>query len=104
VIYRLRIYKAVPENLPAFHDFFRDHLLPIQERHGARLVGRWETEDGRVVAIWEYDDRAAYERLNSAVVADPAPGVAQKYRATLGPLFMEREEVFMNRIPTAKRF
>ena len=102
MIYRLRIYKAVPERLSAFHDFFREHLLPIQERHGARLVGRWETEDGRVVAIWEYDDREAYERINSAVVADPASGTAQKYRATLGTFFTEREEVFMDRIPTAK--
>jgi hypothetical protein len=100
VLYRLRIYKAVPENLSAFHDFFRDHLLPIQERHGARLVGRWETEDGRVVAIWGYDDRDAYERINAAVVADPASKIAQRYRATLGPLFTEREEVFMSRIPT----
>ena len=102
MIYRLRIYKAVPENVQTFHAFFRDHLLPIQERHGARLVGRWETHDGRVVAIWEYDDRGAYERINSAVVADPASAVAQKYRATLGPLFTEREEVFMNRVSTAK--
>ena len=101
MIYRLRIYKAVPENLPAFHDFFRNHLLPIQERHGARLVGRWETEDSRVIAIWEYDDREAYERINAAVVADPASKMAQQYRATLGPLFTEREELFMTRIRTA---
>ena len=100
MIYRLRIYKAVPENLQAFHAFFRDHLLPIQERHGARLVGRWETHDGRVVAIWEYDDREAYERINAAVEADPASDVAQLHRATLGPLFTEREEVFMSRIAT----
>lgn len=103
MIYRLRIYKVVPENLHAFHDFFRDHLLPIQERHGARLVGRWETEDSRVIAIWEYDDREAYERINAAVVADPASKKAQQYRATIGPLFTEREELFMNRIPAAKR-
>ena len=99
VIYRLRIYGAVPENLLAFHEFFRDYLLPIQERHGARLVGRWETEDSRVVAIWEYDSRDAYERINSAVVADPASHDAQRYRATLGPLFTEREEVFMLAVP-----
>jgi NIPSNAP len=47
----MRIYRAVPENLATFHDFFRRYLLPVQLRHGARLVGRWETEDGRVVAI-----------------------------------------------------
>jgi hypothetical protein len=95
VIYRLRIYKAVPENLTVFHDFFREHLLPVQERHGARLVGRWETQDSRVIAIWEYDSREAYERINSAVASDPASRSAQEYRATLAPLFTEREEVFM---------
>jgi len=103
MIYRLRIYKAVPEALPAFHDFFRKHLLPIQQRHGARLIGRWETEDGRVVAIWEYDDREAYERMNSAVEADPASKTALQYRATLGPLFTEREEVFMNEAMDQRR-
>jgi len=53
VFYRMRIYQAVPENLPVFHEFFRRWLLPIQQRHGARLIGRWETDDGRVVAVWE---------------------------------------------------
>jgi len=51
VIYRMRIYDAVTENLPAFHQFFRAYLLPVQLRHGARLVDRWETSDSRVVAI-----------------------------------------------------
>jgi hypothetical protein len=54
MLYRMRIYQAVTENLPVFHEFFCAFLLPVQLRHGARLVGRWETEDGRVVAIWEY--------------------------------------------------
>ena len=49
MLYRMRIYSAVPENLAAFHEFFRDYLLPVQLRHGARLVGRWQTEDSRVV-------------------------------------------------------
>jgi hypothetical protein len=56
----MRIYESVRGNLPLFHEFFLSHLLPVQLRHGARLVGRWETEDGRVVAVWEYDDLAAY--------------------------------------------
>jgi hypothetical protein len=74
VLYRMRIYQAVSENLPVFHDFFRTFLLPVQLRHGARLIGRWETEDHRVVAIWEYDDRATYERIEAAVRADPLRG------------------------------
>jgi NIPSNAP len=51
VIYRMRIYETVHENLPLFHDYFRAYLLPAQLRHRARLMGRWEAEDGRVIAV-----------------------------------------------------
>ena len=95
MIYRMRMYDTVPENLPVFHDFFRTRLLPVQLRHGARLVGRWETEDGRVVAVWEYDDRPAYERIESAVRRDPDSRRARLDRATLPPLITGQEETFM---------
>jgi hypothetical protein len=95
MIYRMRIYRTVRENLPLFHDFFRTCLFPVQKRHGARLVGRWETEDGRVVAIWEYDDRASYERIEAAVRADPQSRRAQERRAALPALITSQEEVFM---------
>jgi NIPSNAP protein len=99
VIYRMRIYTAVPENLPAFHAYFRDWLLPVQLRHGARLVGRWETDDHRVVAVWEYDSPEAYERVDAAVRSDPDFALAQQHRTTLPPLFTSRDEVFMRREP-----
>lgn len=91
----MRIYAAVSENLPVFHEFFRTHLLPVQLKHGARLVGRWETDDGRVVAIWEYDDRAAYERIQASVREDSATRQAQAHRTTLPPLTTSTEETFM---------
>lgn len=95
MLYRMRIYDTVRENLPLFHDFFRTHLLPVQLRHGARLVGRWETDDGRVVAVWEYEDRAAYEQIDAAVRADPDSGRAQRHRAQLPPLITAQQETFM---------
>src|SRR6185312_3520028 len=93
----MRIYQAVPENLPVFHEFFRRWLLPIQQRHRARLIGRWETDDGRVVAVREYDDRAAYQRIESAVRQDPDLILAQQHRALLPPLITSEEEVVMSR-------
>jgi len=95
VIYRMRIYEPVLANLPLFHDFFRTQLLPVQLRHGARLIGRWETDDGRVVAVWEYDDRAAYERIEAAVRADPDSVKAQQRRSGLPPLITAQQETFM---------
>ena len=83
MIYRMRVYQAVTENLQVFHDFFRTDLMPVQLRHGARLVGRWATEDGRVVAIWEYDERAADNRIDAAIRQDPGWQRAQDIRAQL---------------------
>jgi hypothetical protein len=96
MLYRMRVYHAVPASLPAFHRFFRERLLPVQLRHGARLVGRWETEDGRVVAVWEYDNRQSCERIEAAVRADPDSRRAQEHRRThLPELFTSMEETFM---------
>lgn len=95
MIYRMRTYDTVRENLPLFHDFFRTRLFPVQLRHGARLVGRWETEDGRVVAVWEYEDRAACERIEAAVRADPGSRRAREHRASLPPLITAQQETFM---------
>jgi hypothetical protein len=73
VLFRIRRYTVVPTELEAFNAFFAEWLLPIQERHGARLVGRWASEDrATVVAIWEYDGRAAYEEIQESVRRDPA--------------------------------
>jgi hypothetical protein len=69
--------------------------LPVQLRHGARLIGRWEAEDGRVIAVWEYDDRDAYERINAAVRADPDSMRARQHRADLPPLITAQQETFM---------
>ncbi len=91
----MRIYRAVPENLEIFHQFFRERLLPVQERHGARLVGRWEAEDDRVVALWEYDSPEHYRRVHAGVDADPDAVSAQEYRSQLPTLVTESEELFM---------
>jgi hypothetical protein len=95
MLFRMRIYQAVPANLPAFHDFFREFMLPVYQRHGARLIGRWETEDDRVVAIWEFDDREACERVQAAVESDPDFIAAIKHKETLPELYTEMKDVLM---------
>jgi hypothetical protein len=49
-----------------------------------------------VVAIWEYDDRAAYERIEAAVHADPDSQRAREHRAGLPALMTTTEEIFMS--------
>jgi hypothetical protein len=72
MIFRLRRYKVISGKVEAFNEFFLEYLLPVQQRHGARLVGRWATEDGtQVFAIWVYESREHYEEIHQRVVAIP---------------------------------
>jgi hypothetical protein len=91
----MRTYVTKPDRVEEFTQFFLEHLFPPQRDHGARLVGRWLTEDERMVAVFEYDDRAHFEQVDAAVRADPRAAVAQARREELGPLFERYDEVFM---------
>ena len=42
MLYRMRIYQAVPENLAMFHDFFRRYPLPVQLRLPPLMTGTEE--------------------------------------------------------------
>ena len=95
MIYRMRIYRAVEDNIEVFNRFFNERLLPVQLRYGARLVGRWQTADSRIIAVWEYNDLASYEKIQEQVRNDPDSHAAQVHRKTLPPLILEQEEVFM---------
>ena len=96
LIYRMRIYRAAPEHLHLFNQFFNERLLPVQLRYGARLVGRWQTADSRIFAVWEYDSEEDYERIQECVRADSDAIAAQIYkREELPNMVLEKEEVFM---------
>jgi hypothetical protein len=59
------------------------------------------TQDERVVAIWEYESRADYHRIQKAVTADPATARAQAIRSGLPQLFTSMTETFMtSTLPT----
>lgn len=93
--YRMRTYEVVPEHLDAFTQFFVTDLLPVQQRHGARLVGRWATDAGdRVVALWEYDSEEERRRIDDAVRADPA-SVAIANRGEGVRFFHHREDTLL---------
>jgi 8-oxo-dGTP diphosphatase len=69
----------------------------VQQRYGAKLVGRWQTEDGsRIVALWVYESTEHYEAIQKQVNTDPDSVKAQEFRKReLEPLFIEREENLM---------
>ena len=98
MLFRLRQYKVAPGKTGVFNDFFLERLLPVQKRYGARLVGRWQNEDGRVAALWVYDDAEQYKAIQAKVRGDPDSVSAQEFRRTeLEPLFTETEEAFIEK-------
>ncbi len=102
--FRCRMYRVVPGKLEVLNDFFLHYLLPVQQRYGAKLVGRRASDNRAVsdtgaviVALWVYESLDAYETIQRQVSLDPGLIIAQSYRREhLEPLFTETEEWLMN--------
>jgi len=75
VIYELRIYDCFPGRLPALHERFARHTLPLFERHGIRSVGYWTTEIGpsnnELTYLLAFEDLGQRERAWHAFKSDP---------------------------------
>ncbi len=46
MIYELRVYKCLPNRLPALLRRFEDHTLDLWKKHGIRPAGFWTTVIG----------------------------------------------------------
>ena len=97
MVFRIRRYQVVPGKTEAFNDFFLTRLFPVQKRYGARLVGRFQTEDGlQIIAVWAYQSFDHYKDVQSLTAEDADSIAAQEYRRKeLDPLFTETDESFM---------
>ena len=76
MIYELRVYKAVPGQMPKLLARFRDKLLPIWERHGIRPIGFWTTllgeSSNELTYILPWESLADRETRWTAFQNDPA--------------------------------
>jgi hypothetical protein len=93
--FRCDRYIVVEGKADAFTAFFVRHLLPLREKYGARLVGRWQTADEvEVLTLWAYASQAAAEQAEALVRDDPAFEAARAFQERyLEPLFHEQAEM-----------
>jgi hypothetical protein len=75
-LFELRIYTAASGKMEALHKRFRDHTLPLFEKHGIKSVGYWTTADKqdeeRLYYIVTYPDRTSREKmLTHGIAVDP---------------------------------
>jgi len=74
MFYRRKYYQVTPDFVEPFNQLFNEINLPNQLRQGTRLIGRWSCalNNGlvEVFAIWEYDSKEQYERIEARIRSD----------------------------------
>ncbi|HEY1466112.1 MAG TPA: NIPSNAP family protein [Acidimicrobiales bacterium] len=103
-VFELRTYHAAPGKIDALHDRFRDHTLPLFDKHGLTVIGFWTPQDGQqlpaetLVYLLAFSDRAAAEAAWDSFRADPAwiRAKAESEERNRGSLTTAIESVFLN--------
>ncbi len=76
MIYELRVYRAVPGQMPKLLTRFRDHTLGIWEKHGIRQLGFWTTlvgeSNSELTYILQWESLADRDLRWTAFLNDPA--------------------------------
>ncbi|MCJ7840716.1 NIPSNAP family protein [Lederbergia sp. NSJ-179] len=112
MIYRRKRYKVKPKIVTEFNQHFNHTLLPTQLKYGARLVGRWMSQEKEneveIMAIWEYDSMEEYEKIEQKVRSDQAhvarvQGWYEKMggRENLKDVFLKIEQDFLESTVTS---
>jgi hypothetical protein len=90
MIYELRIYHAVPGQLPALISRFQNHTIQIWEKHGIHQAGFWTTLIGKsnqqLTYMLTWDSLAEREKRWSAFITDPEWLAVSKESEKNGPL------------------
>jgi hypothetical protein len=75
VIYELRVYRCVPNRLPALLKRFESKTLRIWQKHGIRQAGFWTTVIGEsnheLTYLLAWESLAEREQKWSAFISDP---------------------------------
>jgi NIPSNAP len=75
VIYELRVYRCVPNRLPALLKRFETKTLALWEKHGIRQAGFFTTMIGEsnqeLIYLLAWESLAEREKKWSAFIADP---------------------------------
>jgi hypothetical protein len=90
MIYELRIYRCVPNRLPALLKRFETNTLRIWEKHGIRQAGFWTTVIGEsnqeLTYLLAWESLAEREQKWSAFVSDPEWLAARDASEKDGPI------------------
>lgn len=76
MFYRRKFYIVKNDFVEQFNKHFQSTNLPNQLKYGARLIGRWMTENNdnttEIFAVWEYNSYNAYLEIEKNIKSDNA--------------------------------
>jgi len=96
-VFELRTYTAVDGKLDALLARFRDHTLPIFEKHGITNIAYWVATDkpNTLIYVIAHESREAAKKSWAAFSEDPAWQKARAESEAAGRLMTGAESVFM---------
>ncbi len=99
MLYEMRIYEAVPGQLPALNRRFADHALRLFEKHGIRSLGYWTTYIGpshntlTYILIWK--DLGERQQRWDAFQSDPEWIAVKAESEKNGPLITQAQSIVL---------
>ena len=99
-VFEIRTYTAQEGKLDALNARFRDHTIPIFEKHGIKNVGYWVPQDAplkqnTLIYILAHPSREAAAKNWEAFRNDPEWQKARTESEAKGPLVSRVESVFV---------
>jgi hypothetical protein len=99
-VFEFRTYTAQEGKLDALNARFRDHTIPIFEKHGMKNVGYWVPQDAplkqnTLIYILAHPSREAAAKNWEAFRNDPEWQKARAESEAKGPLVSRVESVFV---------
>jgi len=98
MVYLHATLQLAPYKSREFGKFLATTLVPLFEKHGAKLIGSWETflgNQSEITDIWGFDSLAHFEASTQSMLRDPqfasaleamAPMVVSETTKLLAPL------------------
>ena len=103
MIYEMRVYRCVPNRLPALLKRFETATLKIWEKHGIRQAGFWTTVIGEssndLTYLLAWESMAEREATWAAFISDPEWQAAKNASEADGPIVASVANQFL--APTA---
>ena len=94
----MRIYHAAPGKLDDLNQRFREHTVPLFEKHGMENIGYWtplNNTNNLLIYMLAHASRDAAKKSFAAFGADPEWKAAQKASEANGKLVTRLESYFM---------